>query len=220
MPSPGKGKGYRRLESNDLEGSHKMPLRHDNLPNANCAEASKSVDVAMMGIQKCTVFPEVDPIHIVYQDGDSVTFTVSQSWKGCQNDEDQNTVTWMATDFIGDDGNLECSTVSNVACGQTGMHTALCEDGVSIVDIYAFDAEGTIFRSPQEKVYLPLACNVSGEASKLCHFRYVLKCSPSLCDVGDVNRNDDTDGGDMKFNNEQKEKDDATKTMRRALRAQ
>ena len=167
-----------------------------------------------MDMEKCEVSPEVNPIRIVYQDADSVTFAVSQSWKGCQEEEeDDHTISWLATDFVGQHGELECSTVSNAVCGHVGMYTAQCEDGVSVVDIYAYDAGGAIFQSPEEKVFLPLACNAHGEPTKMCHFRYLLKCSPSLCNNDNNRDHHDNDDPAAESN------DTEVSTGRRALRA-
>ena len=147
---------------------------------ADCREASKALDVASVPMEKCVVSSEVDPIEIVSQDGDSVTFTVSQLWQGCQDSQEQGSMSWLAIDFIGKNGDLECSRNDAVRCGKVGTHTAQCEDGITVVDLYAFDKQGDVF-SPEEDVFVPLACGAKGESENMCHFRYTLKCHPSLC---------------------------------------
>ena len=148
----------------------------------DCVEASKTTDVSALPTAKCTAGDHVDPIDIVYQDGDSVTFTVSQLWRGCDA-EDEKAIDWVATDFVGLDGELQCSLSPQVGCGQAALYTALCEDGVAVVDVYAHDSSGGSFLSPDQSVSVPSVCGATeGDATNTCHFRYLLKCLPSLCD--------------------------------------
>jgi len=141
-----------------------------------------SGDIQEIEMEKCVVVSastDVNPITIVSQDDESVTFTVSQSWKGCDGGggASAGVVSWLATDYIAVNGDLECSTSDNVRCGVVNTYTAQCEDGFSIVDLYAYDKEGELFQSHNEKVFVPLACGSSGHIKKMCHFRYMLKCS-------------------------------------------
>ena len=88
----------------------------------------------------------------------------------------------MATDFVGLDGELQCALTSEVGCGQAALYTTQCEDGLAVVDVYAHDGSGMSFLSADPTVSAPSVCGApEGDAAKTCHFRYLLKCSPSLC---------------------------------------
>lgn len=173
-------------ESNTAQQTSKVvgavPDEEESLEGLDCEKASRISDISEISMEKCVAALEVNPITIVSQDGDTVTFTVSQLWKGC-GDATTTPVSWLAADYVGVEGELVCARRDNAACGEIGTYTSRCEEGgVSVIDLYAYDGEGSAFRSVDEKVFVPLACDAMGETEKMCHFRYLLRCSPSLCE--------------------------------------
>ena len=149
---------------------------------------------------------DVNPIAVVYQDGDSVSFTVSVSssfWKDdCMEEED--TRHWLAVDYTGTNGESECVASKNIGCGQeqaeaAGLYTAQCDDtGHAIVDLYVDDgndlalgAVEEVRRHAEEEeeegvVEVPMACaHWKGRQSSACRFRYQIQCEQNPCSSDD-----------------------------------
>ena len=60
-----------------------------------------------------------DPSAVVYQDGDSVSFTASMKESfgkvgGCEIEEETTTMEWLAIHFVGTKGESECSISENI----------------------------------------------------------------------------------------------------------
>lgn len=100
-----------------------------------------------------------------------------QMWKGCENSKKRS---WIATDFVGVNGDLICVKETNLNCGLEPTYTAQCEDGTTVIDLFAQDE---IFgQKDGSSLNVPPACNAPpGNATKMCHFRYLVQCQPSLC---------------------------------------
>jgi hypothetical protein len=155
-------------------------------PTHDCRTKSLVKDVHPAKVDKCLTTPSKDTVQIVSQDKDSVTFSVSQKWKGCGGDGGK--LGWVATDYINTHGDLECVKKSDLSCGLAETYTAHCTDGIAVVDLYSFDEqEGLFGQTDAADLFIPLACGASGSETKKCHFRYVLNCEPSLCDQAPVN---------------------------------
>jgi hypothetical protein len=174
--------GRRELELDDTAvTATKTVTTIDATTMAECSRKSLVEDVHPVQVDKCITVPTKDTIQIVSQDKETVTFSVSQKWKGC-NDNSQ-TLGWVATDYINAKGDLVCDKKSNLSCGLAETYTAHCTDGIAVVDLYSFDAQDGLFGQDDDSdLAIPLACKASGDEKKQCHFRYVLKCEPSLCE--------------------------------------
>ena len=201
----GLGEGETSLKVDEMQNKHSAPeetqdsaiasVTLQDTVTSGCEMASRAVDIDEIPMEKCTVSAETHAISITSQDVDSVSFAVSQLWKGCTESNEGVSVSWLATDFVGADGELHCAKAEEAPCGVVNTYTAQCEDGVSIVDLYAYDSDGTLFQSEEEKVFVPLACGSTGDLKKMCHFRYLLKCAPSLCDTTNSPEKDVVIGG-------------------------
>jgi hypothetical protein len=142
----------------------------------DCKEESKMTDVVSVSVDKCGSKPDVNAVSIISQDGDSVTFSVSQSLTGC--DE----LSWIATDFVNMDDEIVCLKESNLKCGQVSTYTAQCEDGMAAIDLFAHDGNANVLRQTDGSVVsVPDACDVTDAAKNTCHFRYLVQCAPSKC---------------------------------------
>jgi hypothetical protein len=128
-------------------------------------------------VKGCTTKLPESPIEIVSRGASSVTFTVSQVWRDCENGHEG----WLAVDFITTKGDLECfKTKGGSMCPTKATHTASCEEGVTVVDLYAYDDH--FFGNNHGQLSVPMACRPSGDRTKMCHYRYVLQCKPKKCE--------------------------------------
>jgi hypothetical protein len=151
-----------------------------------CAEESKAVDITKVQVDKCTAIVEESPLKILSQDKNTVELSLSQIWKGCQPSGANNKLSWIAADYVGADGELTCSMFNDLECGLASTLTATCQDGATVVDLYTYDSESDIFgQADNAPLVVPLACTgvtgSSGDATRKCHYRYIVQCEPSLC---------------------------------------
>lgn len=150
--------------------SYDIPLTYSSSGNdrTSCKTLSASVDFYNIPVDSCSSFLPVNTFKISSQDRDTVTFSVTQN---CNSE-------WIASDFVGLNSELIC--IKNPVCGVPELYTATCLDGITIVDLYIHGKSfGQIDGS---MMVIPNACDVNGGGSSLCHFRYMLKCSPSKCE--------------------------------------
>jgi hypothetical protein len=148
---------------------------------SDCESKSREVDIVPISVDKCDVSDFEPPLKLISQDKDTVTFSVSQVWKGCSSEANES-LSWIAVDYIGLDNNLQCSTYDSVPCGLTTTLTAKCDEGASVIDLYTYDGESDIFsQTDGSSMVVPTACGTRGDNTKMCHFRYILKCEPSQC---------------------------------------
>jgi hypothetical protein len=144
-----------------------------------CEEASRKTDVISVAVDKCAATPSQDTIAIISQDGDSVTFSISQRLIGCDSSEE---LSWMATDFVDQDDEIVCLKESHVKCGHMSTYTAQCVDGMAAIDLFAHDGNSDLLKQTDSSgVSVPDACGAAGDEKKICHFRYLLYCMPSKC---------------------------------------
>ncbi len=161
----------------DIDLNRESTLFHG--AKRDCEEASKGADVISVSVDSCAVTPSHNLISLVDQSGDHVTFTVSQTLIRCQNSQD---LSWIATDFVNKDDELVCFKENNVKCGYVNTYTAHCEDGVSVIDLFLHDrVSGILKQTDGSKVVVPDACNTKGSDNAVCHFRYIVQCTPSMC---------------------------------------
>jgi hypothetical protein len=167
--------GSRLLVSENTSGTSAATQQ-----KANCEEDSKAVDVARVQVDKCLAKTTENPLKIVSQKKKTVEVALSQVWKGCT--ESESRLSWIAADYVGADGELACTVFSDLPCGLTASFTAVCQDSATVVDLYTYDAESNIFgQSDETPLVVPLACGATGDGTKMCHFRYIIQCEPSLC---------------------------------------
>lgn len=165
-----------------IESLQKINILRSSV-HEDCVEKSKDIDVVSVAVDACRQAVDVSPIKILSQNKDTVTFTVSQQWKGCGR-EDFRTLTSLAVDYIDIDDHLQCSKLEHVSCGVASTFTSICSHGASVVDLYTYDANSELFqRLDGLPLAVPFSCNLSGDARRMCHFRFILKCQPSLCQL-------------------------------------
>ena len=126
----------------------------------------------------------VPPIKILKQDGDNVTFAVSQSWS-------ENKVCLIATDYVSaTDASHKCDPRDGVPPGEFAVYTAKCVEGVTVITVYVqdfiFAATSTVDSVPDR--CSPIASNepntVSYEITIPCEIESEL-CEedvPPICD--------------------------------------
>jgi hypothetical protein len=159
--------------------SQEGPTTRIDQPFVGCERQSKLFDPISVPIDNCISRSNTEhAVKLIYQDGDIVIFSVLQKWKGCHGN---GKLRWMATDFVGTNGELTCASETNVDCGSTVKYTAHCDDGMAVIDIFTQDE--MFGQTDGSSIYVPNACNSSGDTTKMCHFRYVLPCNKpsSLC---------------------------------------
>jgi len=142
-------------------------------------ESDRSVtfcsDVRQINVGQCTAESLVSPIKIVEQDESSVTYTVSQVWRGC-NDEFTGHG-FIAVDYLDLEGDLTCDTFATEGCLNTKTYTSQCTNGVTVVDLYVYDEAPDLFGAPDgAPIVMPAACSQFGDERQMCHFRYMLQC--------------------------------------------
>lgn len=146
-------------------------------------------DIRAVRVDKCAASNHTSPVSIISKDQETVTFTVSQLWKGCggsdADDFDEKcSVDWLAVDHLTPSGHLECVTTKNVGRGVNVTHTAKCSDNTAVIDLYLKDQPETsswaVFnQTDRSSVLVPDACGPSsGNSIYSCHFRYLLDCVP------------------------------------------
>ena len=155
----------------------------------SCVEQSKRFDVHPVVVDQCTTAKTVpnvaDPISIDSQDEETVSFSINQSWQGTIGNEEgilavNNTISWLAVDYESPVGDLRCHEFVNVPPGKFFTSTAKCTNGWSVVDLYA--RQKKLFRQQNDSsVLVPAACDAAMDGANMCHFRYMLRCSPSRC---------------------------------------
>lgn len=149
---------------------------------SDCEARSKAVDVLPVAVDSCKQNGFEHPVRLISQDENTVTFSISQVWKGCSMHDDVRSLSWIAADYIGLDDHLQCSKFESLNCGLVTTLSAKCSDGASVIDLYTYDTDPSLFgQSDGSAVIVPAACGTSGDARKMCHFRYILKCDPSQC---------------------------------------
>lgn len=179
----------RNLAATDSKGLPQLASAHQSSGSSgsdkiqrDCELKSKAVDVLSVGVDSCTQNGFERPVQLISQDKETVTFALWQVWKGCSPNSDSSTLGWIAVDYIGLDDHLQCSKFESLNCGFATTLSAKCSDGASVVDLYTYDTDAHMFQQTDgSAVAVPTACDTSGDARKICHFRYILKCEPSQC---------------------------------------
>jgi hypothetical protein len=122
---------------------------------------------------KCTLTDFSNPISILSQKKEIVTFSIAQVWKGCSSDDAE--LGWIATDYIGLAGHL-CAKLNALDCGAGATYTAKCTDGATVIDIFAYDDDSIFGQLDGSGIAVPSACDPTGDPKKMCHFRYIVSC--------------------------------------------
>lgn len=148
---------------------------------SECEKKSKALDVLPIPVDSCTAISAESPVKILSQNGGTVKFSVSQVWKGCDDEaSSQAKLNWIAVDYIGSDDDLYCSKYDSLECGVASTIEAKCTDGATVVDLYTYEPD--LFSQRDESgIMVPTACGAKGDTKSICHFRYIIKCEPSQC---------------------------------------
>lgn len=181
--STGEPESRKLLEATKTtETDRRSNVVQTNPLESDCESKSRAVDVLPVNVDRCMLSDFQPPVKLLSQDKDTVTFSISQVWKGCSTQSSDKTLSWVSADYIGLDDNLHCSKFDSLACGLTTTISAKCSDGASVVDIYTYDSDPSVFQQTDgSAVIVPSACGATGDATQMCHFRYILKCEPSQC---------------------------------------
>lgn len=166
----------------ELPGLTKESLEELAKVGSDCELRSKAVDVLPVAVDSCTQRGFEQPVKLISQNEDTVTFSISQVWKGCSSASNGRLLSWIAADYIGLDDHLQCAKFDSLSCGLVTTLSAKCSDGATVIDLYTYDTDPSLFRQADgSAVIVPAACGTSGDARTMCHFRYILKCDPSQC---------------------------------------
>jgi hypothetical protein len=158
----------RRLEENE-----ELPAVSE------CERNAMKADIHPIVIDKCINTESDMPIEVKARDGDSITFSVSQVWKGQDESSRGKRLAWMAVDFANAQGDLQCIKTTSVESGLLATHKSQCKDGATVVDLYVQDEDpGLLGQTDGSSIIAPTACSPSGDTRKTCQFRYILKCEP------------------------------------------
>jgi hypothetical protein len=160
----------------ESENLYAAPVQQQLTGNKSVA----SVGVLQVPTDKCSVQIDKNPVSILSQNGDSVTFLVSQVWKDCEEEKNSG---WIATDFVAEDGELTCAKTETFGCDSAPSYTAQCTDGASVVDIYVYDDSSDFGQTDGSEVELPTVCDTFSDRGKMCHFRYVLSCHAEVTET-------------------------------------
>ncbi|GKY90275.1 hypothetical protein MPSEU_000001600 [Mayamaea pseudoterrestris] len=108
------------------------------------------------------------PIQILAQDGESVSFSVAQTWSN-------NPVCLLATEYtFSDDGEKICDDKDNVAPGEVGSYKAVCYNGMAEISVYVQDA---VFAGAKSVV--PGLCELFESGENTISYTIVIPCLPS-----------------------------------------
>ena len=157
------------------EGLTQMPsVAPVEAPYKRLLAEEEEHDIIQVAADKCKTTGFENPVEILSQDDETVTFSISQVWKCGENAK----LGWIATDYFATNGELTCSKTDSVECKSVTTYTAQCIDESTVVDIFVYDDDDlSLFGQLDEsEVELPTACNTSGNGSNVCHFRYLLNC--------------------------------------------
>jgi hypothetical protein len=154
-----------------------------SLPSKKASSSSgKKDDIAPViydiPVDDCTFKDSQSMIEILDHSSTNVTFLVHPVWDDdCNSSMPSSQYSWMAVDYLTPNFGVHC--VSSIASCLQPMHiTADCDNNLTVVDVYARHAhrlgqsQGQLIEPP------PPACGLSPKTQDMCHFRFLLKCSP------------------------------------------
>ena len=137
-------------------------------------------DVLQIAVDNCTATDYANPISILSRDDKTVTFSVSQVWKGCGTGESSGDrrLGWIATDYVSKDDELLCSKTESLDCGFSSPRTRPCVQMAILLWICTRLTKTlqSLVRADGTGVVVPSACEPSGDQTSMCHFRYILSC--------------------------------------------
>lgn len=118
----------------------------------------------------------IPPIHVLKQDGDNVTFAVSQTWS------DQS-ICLLATDYVSaTDSSPTCEPRDVVPPGEVAVYTALCVDGVTVITVYVQD---TLFGASNSIDSIPERCSpIASNEPNTVSYEISIPCEieSAICD--------------------------------------
>jgi len=109
------------------------------------------------------------PIEITSKNGDTVEYTVHQTWKS-----HPDSISWLATEYRdAADGQYKCSKEEEVSYGPAISLTSICVDGFATVNLYVHDGS---FKE-QPNIVTPGYCSPSQDDGKKVAFFFKVPCS-------------------------------------------
>lgn len=179
-------------EESDMKTKEVDGAKDDETDAPPCRMGVPIADVRRFNADRCNPLatPKQAPLEILSRSGKTVTFTLSQVWKQCDDGSSANKMDWIAADFVvPESGDLECFKTFKPDCGNVNAFTAKCTEGRALIDIYAVDetATGLFYQTDGSALTIPDACaagDKKGDATKACKFRYILSCLETCEDDG------------------------------------
>ena len=110
------------------------------------------------------------PVTILRQGGSTVEFQVEQNWK-------DGDIGWIAVDYAMADQTTgtTCDNTEAVGLGEsTPSYTAVCDNGVAEIDVYAYDCTFADVENIDARV--PGSCQPFIDIGKKVHFHFTLPC--------------------------------------------
>lgn len=115
-----------------------------------------------------------EPITVVSQDTDSVTYKLSQTWS-------DDKLCMIATHYDDTDSpDMVCPEVHNVAPGEVADYTAKCVNGIASINVYVFDP---LFADNTSPVTVSSDCTQMAKADtdKIYLYQYEVPCGGDTC---------------------------------------
>jgi hypothetical protein len=109
-----------------------------------------------------------EPIAILKQEGQNVTFTVSQTW-------DEDKVCLIATDYVSaKDSAPTCDPRDNVPAGEFAMYTAKCVNGYAVISMFVQDS---IFPASASVPSIPARCSpIASSQPNTISYKVTIPC--------------------------------------------
>ena len=148
-----------------------------------CSQFNKAPPVLAVSVDQCSFSDTSSMVNVIAAADDMVTFSVSSDWVQCG--QAQADGGWVAVDFLGLNSELQCLSTPRRRCGEVVQHTAMCENGSAVVDVYAYEASGVLNQtdgSALDRPPEPCGFPPSIDTRNMCRFRHVLPCAPRRCE--------------------------------------
>lgn len=140
--------------------------------------AFKADQIQRIQMDQCKIQGPEGIIEILNHSSSEVTFVVHPV---SQREYKMQGSTWLAVDYPTPNYGLNCVSKMTLSSKDTIVATADCDDGVAVVDVYAF-SEGLLGQLDGGAVIPPSACRMSSDVinfNEICHYRFLLVCSSS-----------------------------------------
>jgi hypothetical protein len=169
-------------EGNDRQLLVREPPRQSPSSSYILSDGGKSAlkveQIVRIKMDQCKIEDAEGMIEILNHSASDVTFVahpVSVREHGMQG------LSWLAVDYPTPNFGLNCVSKMTPSSKDSIVATADCNDGVAVVDVYAF-SEGLLGQLDGGSVIPPSACRMPSDDINLketCHYRFHLECSSS-----------------------------------------